>query len=86
MISSKPGKSTSKAEVTHVSKNGIWLFAKGREFILSYSEYPWFKEARLSELQNVEFVRGYHLYWKDLDVDLEIQSIENPGQYPLQYR
>jgi len=28
-------------------------------------------------------LHGYHLYWPELDVDLEIDNLENPEKYPL---
>jgi hypothetical protein len=28
-------------------------------------------------------LHGYHLYWPDLDVDLEIDNLKNPEKYPL---
>lgn len=86
MSSSKHGISISEVEVSHVSNGGIWLFVREREYFLPYAQYPWFKNAKLSQIQNVELIHGYHLYWKDLDIDLEIKSIESPGQYPPQYR
>ncbi|WP_420886735.1 DUF2442 domain-containing protein [Candidatus Kuenenia stuttgartensis] len=27
-----------------------------------------------------------HLHWPDLDIDLEIDSLENPEKYPLVYK
>ncbi len=80
------GKSTSKVEVQDISKFGIWLFVKGTEYLLPYSEYPWFKEAKISQIYNVQLVHRDHLYWPDLDIDLEIESLKNPAQYPLVYK
>jgi hypothetical protein len=37
----------------------------------------------LNSIQNVQLLHGYHLYWPELDVDLEIDNLENPGKYPL---
>jgi len=47
------GKSTSAVEVTNVSIHGLWLLAAGRESFLSYTEFPWFKDASLSAIFNV---------------------------------
>jgi len=30
-------------------------------------------------------LHGYHLYWPELDVDLEIDNLENPEKYPLKF-
>jgi hypothetical protein len=40
----------------------------------------------LRSIQNVQLLHSYHLYWPDLDVDLEIDNLENPQKYPLKSR
>lgn len=85
MRSSAPGKGTSLAEVQDISRNGIWLLVRGREYFLAYADYPWFQEAKLAEIYNLQFSHGTHLYWPDLDVDLELESLQQPGKYPLVY-
>ncbi len=86
MRSSALGKNTSPAEVQDISRNGIWLLIRGREYFLAYAEYPWFKEATLSSIYNLEFLHGTHLHWPDLDVDLELESLQQPERYPLVYK
>ena len=83
MKSSMLGKSTSRAEVQDISPHGIWLYAKGREFLLPFEEYPWFKDAKVSAIYNVRLVHQSHLHWPDLDVDLDIPALEHPERYPL---
>ena len=78
----KPGKSTS-ASVENITPFGIWLFVKEKEYFLDYQIYPYFRDQTLASIQNVELLHGYHLYWPDLDVDLEIDNLENPEKYPL---
>ncbi|MEI6126634.1 MAG: DUF2442 domain-containing protein [Pseudomonadota bacterium] len=31
----------------------------------------------------MQLLHGYHLYWPDLDVDLELDNLEFPERYPL---
>src|ERR1035437_6435592 len=89
MKSARRGKNTSAsdtvttAEVTHVSPHGIWLLVGDREFFLPYAQFPWFREARIREIHEVTLVHGTHLYWPSLNVDLELDSLEHPEQYPL---
>lgn len=80
------GKNTSSAEVENISRHGIWLLVKGREYFLAYGDYPWFADAKLSEIHNVKLLRGKYLHWPDLDVDLELDSLSNREQYPLLYK
>ena len=86
MKSSVLGKNISVAEVSNISKFGIWICVENSEYFLSYKEYPWFKDAKVSEICNVQFFHSNHLCWKDLDVDLELESLKNPHQYPLAYK
>jgi hypothetical protein len=69
--------------IENITPFGIWIFAKEKEYFLSYKDYPYFKEQTLNSIQNVQLLHGYHLFWPDLDVDLEIDNLENPKKYPL---
>ncbi len=74
---------TSQLEVTNISSHGVWLFTQGEELFMSFEDFPWFKDASISYILNVELPQPHHLYWPDLDVDLELESIESPEKYPL---
>ena len=83
MKSAKLGKSTSTAEVTNVSKHGFWILLGNEELFVPFSQFPWFKDAPVSQLLNVEWPQPHHLYWPDLDVDLAVESIRHPEKFPL---
>jgi hypothetical protein len=85
MKSLKRGKSIS-ASVENITPFGIWLFVKEKEYFLSYEDYPYFRDQTLKSIQNVRLLHGFHLYWPELDVDLETDNLENPDKYPLQSR
>ena len=80
------GTSTSKVEILNVSSHGVWLLVRGKEYFLPYREFPWFKDARLSEIENVQLVHGHNLRWDGLDVDLALESLEHLDRYPLRYK
>ena len=82
MKSSKHGKLTS-ISVENITPFGIWMLVQNKEYFLSYDQYPYFKDQTLQAIQNVQLLHGAHLHWPDLDVDLEIDNLENPGKYPL---
>ena len=83
MNSSKSGTVTSPVEVTNIDAHGVWVLISGREFFLPYDDFPWFKKASVAAILNVELHHGIHLYWPELDVDLTVDSLNNPGKYPL---
>ena len=85
-MKSKPaGADTSPVEVLNISKHGFWLFAREREYFLPFEHFPWFKQASVSAILNVELLHTHHLHWPDLDVDLELDSLDTPEKYPLVY-
>jgi len=79
-------KNTSAIEVTHIDSHGFWLYVKSSEYFLPYDEYPWFKQAKVKEILNVQLLHDYHLYWPDLDIDLELDCLVSPKNYPLKYQ
>ena len=85
MKSNKLGKNISEIEI-HTSPFGMWLLVCDTEYFLSYKNYPWFKEAKISDIYNVKLLHGAHLHWPTLDIDLDLDALESPEKYPLTYR
>ena len=83
MRSAKLGKRISAVEVTNVSKHGFWLLIGDKERFVSFELFPWFRDAQIGHLVNVELPSRHHLYWPDLDVDLAVESIDHPDRFPL---
>jgi hypothetical protein len=84
--SSGHGTGTLAVEVTNISQHGIWLILHDKEYYLPYSDFPWFRNARVSEILAVELLHDFHLQWPALDVDLEMASLDDPSRYPLVYQ
>ncbi len=85
MMSSKtPGRSISEVEVTHISRHGIWLLSEERERFMSYEDFPWFQDASVGKVFNIEEPTPGHFHWPDLDVDLTLDMIDHPERFPLQ--
>jgi hypothetical protein len=81
-----PGTPILEVEVLNISIHGLWLYVKGKEYFLPYQDYPWFKNARLSEIHDVQLLHDVHLYWPQLDIDLSINNLEHPEKYPLTFQ
>lgn len=77
-----PGTNT-LISVENVTPFGIWIYVNKTEYFLSYEDFPYFKDETLRSIQNVNLTHGVHLYWPDLDVDLEIDNLAFPDRYPL---
>lgn len=78
-----PGITTSTPEVTHISTHGFWLLLDSEELLLPFAQFPWFKQATIAQISQVEWPTKDHLYWPLLDIDLSVASIRHPDQFPL---
>lgn len=83
MKSEELGKSILEVEVTNISRYGFRLLLNDKELFVPFSEFPWFRDATVAAILNVELMQAGHLYWPDLDVDLAVESIEHPERFPL---
>ena len=83
MRSATRGKNISGAEVTNVSANGFWLLLSGEELFVEFRQFPWFKDASIGQLLQVERPSPHHLYWPALDIDLAVESLTHPERFPL---
>lgn len=50
---------------------------------MSFEDFPWFRNAPVGSVLKLERPQPHHLYWPELDIDLTVDSIENPKKYPL---
>ena len=78
-----PGTIISAAEVTHVSKHGFWLLLDAEELLVPFEHFPWFKNATIAQLSDVQWPAPDHLYWPQLHADISVESIRNPSMFPL---
>lgn len=83
MRSKASGKPTLDAEVSQIDQQGIWLLIGEKEFSLPFEKFPWFRNASVAAIQDVQLLSDQHLYWPQLDIDLAIESIEHPERFPL---
>ena len=83
MSLSQHGKTTSGIAVTDISPDGVWVLASNEEIFLEFDQFPWFKNGTVAQILNVveEAPESYH--WPDLDVDLTLDSMRHPENYPL---
>lgn len=77
------GTDTLAAEVTNVSTHCFWLLLGDEELAVPFADFPWFRKATIEQLSDVRRPSEDHLYWPQLDVDLSVQSVRQPGGFPL---
>ena len=83
MSSQTLGKPISDIEVTNISTHGIWMIVRNEEHFLSYEDFPWFKDAPVRKILNVQEPSPNHFHWPDLDIDISLDIINNPETFPL---
>jgi hypothetical protein len=78
-------KNSSAAKIQDISQHGIWILVGQQEFFMPFTEFPWFLKATLGQMYHVEFLHEHHLYWPDLDIDIDVDPLRHPDKYPLTY-
>lgn len=83
MSSNIAGKSISEVEIQNISGFGIWLLVLGKEYFMPFEKFPWFKDANVSHILNVNVSPSGKLHWPDLDIDLSTEILKAPERFPL---
>jgi hypothetical protein len=83
MTCKPPGIDTSDVEVTHLSPHGSWVLCNDQEYFFDYERYPWFREATVAQVHDVQATASGHFHWPQLDIDLHVDMIEQPDRFPL---
>ncbi len=78
------GTNTFQTEILGISKHGFWLLLdEQEELFVSFLNFPWFRKASVEQIFALERPQPHHLYWSDLDIDLDVESIRHPEKFPL---
>jgi len=60
---------------------GIAILVNGKEYFLKYTDFPWFEYCNAVELRDMTADR-WGVYWNSLDIDLSIESLDEPERFP----
>jgi hypothetical protein len=71
--------------IKNITASGISLTVKDHEYFLDFEHFSFFKNQKLGPIFNVQLIHEHHLYWHELDIDLEIDNLEHPEKYPLDF-
>jgi len=74
---------TSPTEIVQVTKFGLWLAVGDEELWLDYNHYPWFRNATIQSICDVQEPSPGHFFWPALDIDLDIDTLRHPEDFPL---
>jgi hypothetical protein len=76
------GTTTLDVEVTNISRHCLWILLGDEELPVAFSDFPWFRTARIDQILAVSRPTEDHLYWPELDIDISVASIRNPADFP----
>jgi len=68
-------------EVTNIKRTGFWMLVDGIEYFVSFDEFPGFKGASIEQILNVKRLDPEQFRWPDLDIDIDIGSLQSPEKY-----
>ena len=85
MISNLPGISISHSPVTNIDLHGFWLLVDDTEYFVPFADYPVFAKATIEQIFAVQRLSPTQFYWPDLDADIELEALEHPEHYPLEW-
>ena len=73
-----------KSQITSIEKDGFWLLTNDGEFFVMFAQYPAFANATINQIFNFRESFG-DFHWDELDIDIELNALKNPEQYPLKF-
>jgi len=86
-----PGKSTlldnalEEAQITSIEQEGFWLLTNEGEFFVPFERYSAFLKAKVEQIFKFE-QDDDAFYWPELDIDIELDALKHPENYPLIFR
>ena len=72
-------------QVTSIQSTGFWVIVDDKEYFIDFEDYPDFKKATVAQIHSFRRSKGC-LHWDELDVDIEIDALKHPEQYPLIFK
>lgn len=72
--------------VTSIYDLGFWILVEDKEYFVPFSDYPGFMDSSVNQILAVHFSPPSQLYWKELDLDIELAALANPESFPLVFK
>lgn len=77
------GKGRPRVEVTHISRNGFWLLLDDEAVLVRFDDCPWFRDATIAALVDVQWPSPDRLYWPRLGLDLPMEMVRPSANLPM---
>ena len=73
-------------EITNITAFGLWLLVDDQEYFVPFSDYPVFQEATVAQICSIQRLSPRQFHWPEIDADIELDALETPERFPLQFR
>jgi hypothetical protein len=65
---------------------GFLILVEEKEYFVPFREYPAFKDASVNQILNSTYNPPAQLCWESLDIDIELQALSSPEDFPPVFR
>ena len=73
-------------EVKMVTKDGMLITVKGKNYFASFADFPFLGELPSNEIFCVEYCGHGHIRWDKADIDLNTDILANPDAFPISFQ
>lgn len=70
------------AEVKFISADGFLIEVCGNTYFAAFKDFPYLFDLPISEAYNIEYLGQGDIRWEKADIDLNVEILKNPAQYP----
>ncbi len=76
---------TATISVENITPFAVWVFDGKKEYAIPFSEFPCLGKASVEQLMHPTLSHGFHLRWQELDVDIDLRSLDHLEDFPLYF-
>jgi len=56
------------------------------EFFIPFADYPAFFHGTVEQIMNFHTIGSIQIHWPGLDIDIELEALRKPQNYPLTFK
>jgi len=71
--------------VENITPFAVWVFDGKKEYAIPFSEFPCLGKASVDDLMHPTLTNGFHLRWEDLDIDIDLRSLDHLEDFPIYF-
>jgi hypothetical protein len=71
--------------VENITPFAVWVFDGKKEYAIPFSEFPCLGKASVDDLMHPTLSHGFHLRWEELDIDIDLRSLDHLEDFPIYF-